>query len=74
MRNRRLRDGYGVRFQLLTDAWKMIFPLLSGALSGLSEKTFADPIPKVFATVIKGEAMTFLNRSDRSEVLYGNVE
>lgn len=73
MRNRRLRDGYGVRFQLL-HAWKMTFPLLSGALSGLSEKTFADPIPKVFAAVIKGEAMTFLNRSDRSEVLYGNVE
>lgn len=71
--NRRLRDRYGVRYQLL-HAWKMTFPPLSGALSGLSGNTFADPLPKSFAAVVKGEDMTFLNRRDRSEVLYGNVE
>ena len=54
--NRRYRERYGVSSQLL-HAWRMEFPELSGALSGLSGKTVEAPLPEVFGRVLAGEGI-----------------
>lgn len=54
--NRRYREKYGVSAQLL-HAWQMEFPLLFGALSGLSGKTVQAPLPGIFRRVLEGEGI-----------------
>lgn len=54
--NRRYREKCGVSYQLL-HAWQMEFPELSGALSGLSQRRFAAPLPEVFKNVLEKEGI-----------------
>ncbi len=54
--NCRYRERYGISFQLL-HAWRMEFPKLSGALSGLSGRTVKAPLPENFRRVLEGEGI-----------------
>ena len=52
--NRRFRDRYGVKSQLL-HAYRLEFPVLDGPLSYLSGRTFTAEPPAVFNKIIKQE-------------------
>ncbi len=69
-RNRYGKEHYGVRSQLL-HAWKMVFPKLSGPLSGLSEKTVSAPPPAVFLRTAEGEGL--LDGEQIRRALYGDL-
>lgn len=52
--NQRLRDRYGLRYQLL-HSYRMELPSMDGALDNLSGKTFTAPLPDYFQRILKGE-------------------
>lgn len=55
--NEDFRSRYKIRYQLL-HSWKMVFPKLTGSLSGLSMQTIEAPMPHNFEQVLKGEHVT----------------
>lgn len=62
--NALFRDQYRIHYQLL-HSWKMVFPKLSGELSGLSGKTITAPIPGYFDRILKAEHVRLLPEEGR---------
>ncbi len=56
--NRRMKNKYGINCQCL-HAWRMTFPVLSGALAGLSQKQISAPLPDNFKYVMEGEDLSW---------------
>lgn len=56
--NRIMKKSYGISCQCL-HAWRMTFPVLSGALAGLSEKQIAAPVPEQFQKLLEGEHLSW---------------
>lgn len=56
--NRIMKKSYGISCQCL-HAWRMTFPVLSGALEGLSEKQIAAPVPEQFQKLLEGEHLSW---------------
>lgn len=48
---------YGLKWQLL-HAYRLEFPVLEGALAGLSRKQIIAPLPPKFMEILKGEGLT----------------
>ncbi|MEG1847394.1 MAG: RluA family pseudouridine synthase [Lachnospiraceae bacterium] len=51
--NQTYQNTYLVNSQLL-HAYRVLFPILDGDFSSLSEKTFVAPLPTIFDTIMKG--------------------
>lgn len=64
--NRRYREAYGLRHQLL-HAEELRFPRLGGALAQLSEKSFEAPLPPVFEKIAGGEGLLLGERGKSAE-------
>ena len=68
--NRRFRDLYGLRSQLL-HSYRMEFPKLSGALAGLSERIVCAPLPELFQRILADEAIALPD--DKGGFSHGNL-
>lgn len=56
--NRIIKKKYNISCQCL-HAWRMTFPKLSGALSGLSERQITAPLPEAFHRLLEGEHLSW---------------
>lgn len=56
--NRIVKKKYGITCQCL-HAWRMTFPVLSGALLGLSERRITAPLPEAFQKMLEGEHLSW---------------
>lgn len=55
--NRRLRDEYGVRSQLL-HSFQLVMPKMDPPLEKVSGRSFEAPAPEIFLAVMKGEGLS----------------